>query len=338
MELVRVLLTVDFSPEQLSTLQAVSERLVLHTALTRTEDGLRAALMQYPDSEILYAVSVPAAWEPDWALRWVQGHWAGLDHMRLEAIPPHVRLTTSSGVHAIVLAEHTFALLLALRRRLPRMLELQRRQVWPEQRQAEFSQVLLRGQTIGILGYGAIGREIGRLAHAFGMRVLAYKRTSSQVQKPGFHFAETGDPTGAIPTAYYGRDALADLLHASDVVVNVLPATRETVGLLDTRAFNAIKPGAIFINIGRGATVDETALIDALHNGRLAGAGLDVFTVEPLPPNSPLWQFEQVIISPHVGGMFSEYHDVCMALFRENLHRYLANEPLINEVIRDQAY
>ncbi len=338
MKPVHVLITLDFKPDHLNALQAVSNSLVLRQMSARTPDELVTALCDHPDTEVLYCIKTPSSWHPDWGVRWIQFHFAGIDHLSLDVIPYQVKLTTSSGVHSIVVAEHTFSLLLALRRRIPRMLDLQRLRIWPENVGAEFTRPLLQGQKIGILGYGSIGREIARLAQAFGMSVLAYKRNPRNSRETGFTISGIGDPDGSIPVAYHGPNSLHALLRASDVVVNVIPATPETEGLLSSSAFAAMKPGSLFINVGRGKTVDEEALIEALQSGHLAGAGLDVFTEEPLPASSPLWQFPNVIISPHVGGRFTQYNEFCVKLFRENLARYLSGKQLLNEVNRKLGY
>ena len=335
---VPVLITLNFTDEHLAKLQSVSPQLRLCRVPARTPEEIGRALNEHPDAQVLYTTVLPPTWNSKWAVRWVQFHWAGVDHVDFSRVPPHVRLTTASGVHAVVLGEHTFALLLALWRRVVHMLHFQEQHEWPKNRWNLFAAPLLRGRTMGILGYGSIGREVARLASAFGIRVLAYKRNPSMTRDTGFMLPGTGDPKGTIPEAYYGPGQLHEMLGQCDVVVNVLPATPETERLVDAKAFAAMKPGAIFINIGRGKTVDEGALVEALRNGQLAAAGLDVFAQEPLPPESPLWDLDNVIISPHVGGFFQEYDDVCVELFRQNLTRFLKGEPLLNEVDRKTGY
>ncbi|MBT8489881.1 MAG: D-2-hydroxyacid dehydrogenase, partial [Deltaproteobacteria bacterium] len=197
---------------------------------------------------------------------------------------------------------------------------------------------LLRGETIGILGYGSIGREIGRVAKSLGMRVLVYKRNPSQKNDRGFVLPGTGDPDGSIPDLFYGPDDLHGILNESDIIVNVLPSTVQTEKILDQEAFASMKTCSLFISIGRGKTVDETALIEAIERGTLSGAGLDVFEIEPLSPSSPLWQFDNVIISPHIGGFFSRYDEIAMILFRENLSRYISGKHLLNRVDRRFGY
>ncbi len=340
MRTVPVLIAVDLKKEHIDALQTVSDCLLFRQVVSHTPDEVSDALNIFSDTEILYTVTTFSLWQPHWALSWIQIHWAGVDHVPFDAIPPSIHVTTTSGIHAIVLAEHAFALLLALRRRIGRMLDLQSQARWPADpdRRAEFVRPLLRGQTIGILGYGSIGREIARIGQAFGMRVLAFKRSPQQQLDPGFIMPGIGDPEGSIPDSFYGSNALCDFLKECDVLVNTLPSTQETEKLIDKRAFASMKPSALFINVGRGKTVDEEALVDALRNQHLAGAGLDVFSTEPLPISSPLWHLENVIVSPHVGGMFTQYHDFSVTLFRENLARYLMRRVLLNEVNHRRGY
>ncbi|MDQ7030482.1 MAG: D-2-hydroxyacid dehydrogenase [Ardenticatenia bacterium] len=333
-----VLVTLNFTDVHLERLRSVSADLDVVRVPARSSEEVAEALNARPETEVLYTLRMPACWEEQWAVQWVQFHSAGVDHVDFDQVPAHVRLTTASGVHAVVLAEHTLALLLALWRHVPRMLAFQARRQWPEGRWSLFAAPLLRGHTVGILGYGSIGREVARVFHALGMEVLAYKRNPARTRDTGFALPGVGDPEGAIPRAYYGPGQLHELLAQCDVVVNVLPATPETENLLNAKAFAAMKPGSIFINIGRGKTVDEVALVAALQHGPLAAAGLDVFAQEPLPAESPLWELENVVISPHVGGFFQEYDDVCVELFRHNLARYVAGRPLLNEVNRNTGY
>nr|WP_290667180.1 D-2-hydroxyacid dehydrogenase [Ardenticatena sp.] len=333
-----LLITLDFTPEQIARLQAISDALVIRQVRTRKPEGVAAALDQYPDTEILYAVRVPNAWRSHWRVRWIQLHSAGVDHIPLDAIPPHVRITNASGIHAVCMAEHTFGMVLALRRRLTDMTFAKPWHAWPPDRWALYARPLLRGQTMGILGYGAIGREIGRLAQAFGMRVLAYKRTPTQRRDETFVLPGTGDPEGIIPAAWFGPGELFRILEESDIVVNTLPATPATEHLLDAEAFRCMRPDAIFVNIGRGRTVDETALVEALRNGIISGAALDVFEHEPLPAHHPFWSLDNVIVSPHVSAAFPEYDDFAVALFAENVRRYLDARPLLNEVDRHRGY
>jgi phosphoglycerate dehydrogenase-like enzyme len=196
----------------------------------------------------------------------------------------------------------------------------------------------LRGQTIGILGYGSIGREVARLAKAFGMKVLVTKRDGRHTEDHGFMLPDTGDPSGDLPDRIYPIEATRSLLTECDYVVVSLPLTEKTHHLIDEEMFRAMKPSAFFVNIGRGSIVHEEHLVKALKKGWIAGAGLDVFEQEPLPDDSPLWKLDNVIMTPHISGFTPDYDKRAMAVFAENLRRYLAGEQLLNVLDRQVGY
>jgi phosphoglycerate dehydrogenase-like enzyme len=340
MEKIPVLIVHRFRDSALVSLDRYSDRCTFHAEKAVTADEVTAALDRCPDAEILYTIHTPTHWNPLWRIRWIQLHYAGADHVLFEALPDHVTVTTVSGVTAMAIAEHVFALILALRRRIPDILSLQSSKTWLDTKTKwnTFARPLIHQETMAILGYGSIGRQVAKIAHAFGMKVLAFKRDPEERNDRGFMLPGTGDPDGTIAEEYYGPERLGEILSVSDIVVNVLPLTEETEGIIDGNAFAAMKPGALFISMGRGATVDESALINAMETGRLSGAGLDVYGEEPLPPSSPLWTLDNVIISPHVSGFFSRYDEMSMKLFTENLDRYLAGVPLLNAVNRQLRY
>jgi len=191
----------------------------------------------------------------------------------------------------------------------------------------------------GVIGYGSIGRELARLAKAaFAMTVLACKRDPARHADPDWCPPGTGDPEGALPDAWLGPAELPELLARSDAVVMCAPLTAETRRLLGAAEFRRMKPSAYFVNVGRGATVDERALAQALGEKRLAGAAVDVFAEEPPPAGHPLYGLDNVILSPHVSGFLPSYDDRCAELFAENLRRWLAGAPLLNLVDRARGY
>ena len=324
-----------FSEPQLDRLRAVSPEL----RVTRAEP----ATADYSRTEVLYAGAPPREVGGASRLAWVQLHMAGVnalyDHplYTQSAIP----LTTTSGVHAPTIAEYAITMLLALAHRVPTMVEWQRRGGWPPdaQRWPLFVTTEVRGATLGVVGYGSIGRELARMATtAFGMRVLACKRDPSRRQDTGYCAPGTGDPDGRLPEAWFPPEKLHDLLARSDVVVMAAPLTKETQAMLGAAELAAMKPSAYFINVGRGATVDEGALAAALRARRLAGAAIDVFAQEPPSAGHPLYSLDNVIVSPHVSGFLPSYDDRCVELFAENLRRYLAGAPLLNVVDRTTGY
>jgi phosphoglycerate dehydrogenase-like enzyme len=330
-----VLVTMPFNERQLERLRRISPDL----RVTREDP----ATADYSATDVLYAGAPPRDLGRAPNLRWVQLHMAGVDGLAghplyaQSAIP----LITASGVHAATIAEYAITVLLALAHRVPRMVEWQARGTWPpdEQRWPLFVPSEVRGATLGIIGYGSIGRELARMAKAaFAMTVLACKRDPSQRRDAGYTLPGTGDPEGLLPDAWLGPDGLPELLARSDVVVMCAPLTPQTRRLVGARELALMRSSAYFINVGRGASVDETALVEALAAGRIAGAAVDVFAQEPPPPGHPLYALDNVIVSPHVSGFLPSYDDKCTDLFAENLRRYLAGAPLLNVVDRARGY
>jgi phosphoglycerate dehydrogenase-like enzyme len=333
--MLNVLVTMRFDQGQLDRLRAVSPEIAVSQADPDAAD--------YAKTDVLYAGAPPRDLSRAPGLRWVQLHMAGVnalaDHplYTKTAIP----LTTTSGVHAATIAEYAVTMLLALTHRVPRMVEWQGRGGWPpdERRWELFVPAEVRGATLGIIGYGSIGRELARIAKAaFGMRVLVTKRNPAQRADDGYALPGTGDPEGTLPDEWLGHDRLDALLERSDVVVLCAPLTSETRGLIGERALARMKRSAFFINVGRGASVDEPALARALRESRIAGAAVDVFGEEPPPAGHPLYAVDNVIVSPHVSGFLPSYDEKCSVLFAENLRRFLGGEPLLNLVDRARGY
>ena len=332
---VHVLVTTSFTDAQLDRLRAVSPALVVTRADAATADYARTA--------VLYAVAPPRDLARAPALRWVQVHMAGVNTLYEHPLYARTALpiTTASGVHAATVAEYALTVLLALAHRVPRMVEWKARGAWPpdQERWPLFVPTEIRGATLGIIGYGSIGRELARMAKsAFAMTVLACKRDPSLRADPGYALPGTGDPEGTLPDAWFGPDRVTELLVRSDVVVLCAPLTRETQGMIDARALAAMKPSAYFVNVGRGASVDEAALAQALRERRIAGAAVDVFAEEPPRAGHPLYAADNAIVSPHVSGFLPSYDDKCTDLFAENLRRFLAGQPLLNLVDRARGY
>jgi phosphoglycerate dehydrogenase-like enzyme len=333
--MVDVLVTMPFDDALLDRLRAVSPRLRVARGDAESSD--------YRRTEVLYAGAPPRDLARAPALRWVQLHMAGVNALHDHPIytRSEIPLTTTSGVHAAAIAEYAITMVLALAHRVRRMVEWQARGTWPpdEQRWPLFVPTELRGKSLGIIGYGSIGRELARIARtAFAMTVLACKRDPSRRADPGYRLPGTGDPDGVLPDEWFAPEHAAALLARADVVVMCAPLTAATRHMLGAAELRAMKPSAYFVNVGRGATVDEAALVQALAERRIAGAAVDVFAAEPPPPGHPLYGLDNVLVSPHVSGFLPSYDDKCTDLFAENLRRYLAGEPLLNLVDRARGY
>ena len=241
-------------------------------------------------------------------LKWVQCLATGVDHLlRLPSLKPDVLLTSGRGIHGPPMRETVVYLMMGVSRGVARLVDDQKAHVW----QRRFWNLLL-GKTAVIVGVGVVGIAIGRLLKAFGMQVVGLTRTPRAVE--GF---DEIMPTGRLNEAA-GR---------ANFLINVLPATAGNALLFDRAVFAAMKPAAYYIGAGRGQTIDEAALIDALRERRIAGAGLDVFQTEPLPADSPFWDLPNVFLTPHLGGYIAEYEDLVMPLIIDNMRHFLAGRP-----------
>jgi phosphoglycerate dehydrogenase-like enzyme len=230
------------------------------------------------------------------------------------------------------MAEHAMMMLLALGHHLPDAFAHQKRADWPSGRWELFNPHELRGSTVGIIGYGSIGRQIARVLQTFGAMVLATKRDIRHPEDTGYTLEGLGDPDGDLVNRLYPPQALCSMLKECDYVVVTLPRTTATRGLLGAEELAAFKPGAYLVDISRGEIVDHNALIPLLREHKIAGAALDVYPVEPLPADSPLWKLPNVILTPHIAGFSPHYDARAVELFAQNLHRYLEELPLYNRL------
>ncbi len=255
-------------------------------------------------------------------VRWVQATSAGIGQfvkrMGYDARMPGTVFTTASGVHAVPLAEFCLMSILNHFRGLAQLQAWQREHHWER-----FATTDLQGKTVGIIGLGNIGREVARLCAALGMEVIGVKNTPAPVA----HVQQV-----------YAPDELPLLLPRADVLILIVPHTPQSEQMIGPAQLAAMKDGAFFINIGRGSTVDEDALIAALQSGKLGGAALDVFAEEPLPAASPLWAMPHVLVSPHSASTSARENERITALFCDNLRRYLDSRPLRNVLDVDRLY
>ncbi len=338
-EPVRVLVTVPLDDEWLARLRAVSDRVEVLAHPARQPRDVPDEV--WGSVQVLYTDTVVP--EPEQAphLRWVHGHRAGIDHLWDQPIiqTENVLLTTSSGIHAPAMAEYVFMMMLAFAHRLPQAMALKSRAEWPADARTALMPLPLHGSTVGIVGYGSIGREIARIAHTFGMEVLAVKRDVRQpADLDSYTLPGHGDPEGLYFHRLYPPEALVTMVRVCDFVVLTVPLTEATRRMINAEVLAAMKPTAYLINVSRGGVVDEQALQNALERGVIAGAACDVFEAEPLPADSPLWKLPSLLITPHVAGVMPDYDERAVQVFIENLKRYLARKDLLNLVDRTRGY
>ena len=265
-------------------------------------------------------------------VRWIQLLSAGADHLPKGCVGDEVTITTASGIHAVTMAEYTIASMLAFAHKLHALIRAQTLREWRRSGEFMASVDAMRGHTLGVVGYGSIGRETARLGQALGMRVLALKRAPAERADPGWMPERLGDPDGKIPERFYGPEERRGMLAECDYITVTLPLTEATRGFIGARELEVMKPHAYLVNVGRGEVIDQGALTEALRAGKIGGAGLDVFEREPLEKDSPLWEMENVILTPHMSGAFKGYVQTCCGLFAENLRRFAANRPLLNRL------
>ena len=259
-------------------------------------------------------------------VRWIQATSAGIGQLvhRLgyaERMPATV-FTTASGVHAIPLAEFSLMAMLAFQKRLLKTLDDQVGHHWER-----YAGTDLEGRSLMVVGVGSIGTEVARIGRAFGMRTVGVKRTVTGI-----------DPDELYLDALFGFEDLHTALEGAEHMVLAAPHTPVTEELIGERELGLLAPGAVVVNVSRGALLDEAALIDALESGHLAGAALDVFAEEPLPTDSPLWDIPNVIVSPHSASTSDRENGRITDLFCENLRRYLAGEPLLKVLDTETLY
>lgn len=259
-------------------------------------------------------------------LEWIHFGLAGVDRSLFpELLKSKVLITSSKGIHQETVAEHAMGLILALAKGIGESIKAQTRREWI-QRELIDKRITLRDKVLGIVGLGNIGMELAKEAKAFGMKVIALKNKIKKGEK-----YEGVD-------RLLGKEKLNEVLSQSDFVVLLVPLTEETYHMINEERLNRMKKDAYLINVGRGPVVDEQALISALRNNTIKGAGLDVFENEPLDPNSPLYDFENVIISPHIAGSMPDYYKKVGEIFKKNLERYFARKKLINLVDKKLGY
>ena len=281
------------------------------------------------DAEVMFTLSL---WAEQFAaapnLRWNHAPTAAVHQFMFpELIGSNVMLTNSTEVHGPVVAEHVMALIFALAKKIPQAAVLQQKKVWGQETIWNYGHhpKEIAGAVLGLIGVGSIGRRVANMASGLGMRVIAVRE-----------HVEKGRPEGV--ETVFPPSQIDQLLLESDYVVLAAPLLPATTRLMNASRLSKMKADGFLINVGRGPQVDELALAEALRSRRLAGAALDVFEHEPLPSGSPLWDVDNLLITPHTAGLTEKLWDRHYELFSENLQRYLARQPLRYVVDKHRGY
>ena len=313
----KILLNIDMEEQYVEQIRAVSEE--VEVIQCRSGEEILEAM---PEVEAVLGGFNREMFRRAERLRWVQTGSAGVNGILYpEFVESEVVLTSAKGIVGVHLAEHAMALLLCLTRAI---MHAVRRPNWDVKVRMRQEAWELIDRTMGIIGLGGTGRDLAVRAHGFGMRILAVDPEAVEAPE--------------CVEACWKMDRFYDLLEASDVVAVCAPLTPETEGLLGREAFLRMQDHALLINVTRGGIMDEAALVEALAQGQIGGAGLDVTPQEPLPEDHPLWRMENVIVTPHVAGGSPNRNGRLTELFCENLRRLMGGEPMLSVIDKRKGY
>jgi len=329
---VRLLLTSALRPESVDHLRSLSS--TLEVVDVSDDPTFDIDALADPAVEVIVGRRAPADLRMVPNLRWLQVGSAGVDH--LAADPPWAKgilVTNARGVFAVQIGEYVTGAILRINQPIGRWAADQAAHRWPVD--DEPLPAVVRGRTAILVGYGSIGREVARQLSAIGLRIKAVKPRPELLADASYRVPGTGDPDGSIPEEIVGVDDLIRVARDADYLILTLPLTPRSRHIIGPAVLAALPATAWLINVSRGSLVDEAALLDALRAGRLAGAVLDVFAEEPLPPDHPVWDAPNVIVTPHVSGATPRFRD---GLVLENVRRYLAGEALLNPIDPERGY
>ncbi|HXF63173.1 MAG TPA: D-2-hydroxyacid dehydrogenase [Caldilineaceae bacterium] len=317
----QILIHYPFTPEQVESFRRLAAELGGHTVVFAEDEP--SALQAAPETEVILGSFLPSVCAAAPKLRWIQSFSTGMDKFLFPAIieRDEVAISNVAGLYASQGGEHAWALLLALTRQIPLAVHNKDKRLWRGEQVIE-----LAGCTMGVIGMGGFGVEIAKRAQGYDMTVIAIDPVRTEA--PPF-VAELKPST---------RENLHDLLRRSDVVMIACPLTAETYHLIGAAELALMKPTAYLINVTRGGIIDEPALMDALQKGQIAGAGLDVVEHEPLPPDDPIWDAPNLIITPHRAGASQHRPRKVFEFFMQNLERYLRGERPLNIIDKRRGF
>lgn len=322
-----------FSPADRAALAAVVPGLEIVDAAGAELDACDGR-----DVTILVTEQLPrdlAAWP---ALRWVQLISAGSNQLLGHPLThTDIPVTNASGTHGVPIAQYVTTAVLMAAHRMPEILAVKSTRTWPNR--TALASRPLRGATAGLLGYGSIGRESARQLAALGLRIVCLKHNPAAHADHDFNaWPGTGDPEGSLPEKWYGPKDLEEFIRACDYVVVNVPSTPQTAGMIGARELGWSKPSAHWIIVSRGGIVSESALAAALRAGTIGGATVDCFVREPLPPEHEFFATPNLLLTPHMSGVYEGFWPVFNALLAENLRRFAAGAPLLNRVQHARGY
>jgi phosphoglycerate dehydrogenase-like enzyme len=333
----QILIDLDLEPRHLERLRALPGATVhLSPEPTNTlkEKELPPALLR--DKHVILCKRPPLNLKDAADLELLHLGTVGFDHINhLKLHESPARVCNARGIFDTAIGEWCLAMMVNLVRDVPGMLRNQREKVWS--RDAHFHQEV-RNKTVGVWGYGGIGREVARLAKAFGMTVHVLSRSGAGPRRGDWTPPGTGDPDGTLPDRVFGYDRISEFLGGLDFLVLCLPKTAGTVGIVGRKELAALPQLAWLLNVARGPIIEEAALLDVLRAQRIAGAALDVHYTYPLPPEHPLWEMPNVILTPHISGseLSTDFRPRISELMVENVRRYLEGRPLFNEITKEE--
>jgi len=290
------------------------------------------------DVAVLVTESVPRDLSKWNGLQWVQLLSAGSNQLRGHPIwETPVRVTNASGIHGVPIAQYITVTWLMMIHRMTELLKFKPSHQWPNR--SALANRVVRGMTVGIIGYGAIGRESARQLNALGMRVMCLKRDPEDRAHRGYNpYPGSGDPDGSIPEAFFSQDRLGEMLPQCDLVVVTVPSTPQTENMIGQAELGLMKKTARMIIISRGGIVNEEALAEALRIGTLAEAAVDCYVTEPLPPDHDFFNVPNLIMTPHMSGVVDNYWPILFGLLVANLGRFKNEERLFNQVNSKVGY
>ena len=312
-------------------IQEISYRIVVLDTIS--PENLKKAHVVFTASALFDSKDAPN-------LRWVQTESAAVAHLLdTSVVRNNIPLANVRGAFSPSVAEFAVGMLIALKRRFRRGFDLQSMKYWAENE--EYHELFgdsCYGSTLGIVGYGSIGRHAARIAHSMGMKILACNSSGEATRDTGYRLPDSGDPAGEFPSGWYRLDQLDKMFPDCDSVIVCLPLTKQTYHALGMKALEYLPPHAYLVDVGRGGVLDLADLLTCLSEGIIAGAGIDVFEQEPLPPDCPLWDQHNLIVFPHVGSGTKQREDLVGSVLVENLTRFIENRRLINVVDFKRGY